>query len=223
MRSDLWIRRGNYLHLVITAKQADGSDVSWAGYTATLVQPDDSGVGSVALNPAAVDAPGAGEITIDIDTKTEGADTRGPWSVTVTTAGKDTTLWQGRYIMELGEATRLRMEDGCGLDLNVDCQEPLVIYVPAQGIDGPPGPAANTRSGSVIPGAFSGDPMTAPVAFSTDLPDTNYAVTFGWDCLAEAQFNAHAKNRTVSGFDIELGSQDVTGLVTADWHATPHI
>lgn len=117
LRADLTIRRGNYFHRTLTATQPDGSDVSWAGYTAALVLPAGSGVGSVALNPAAVDAPGAGEITLEIDTKLVAEDVRGKWSITVTKGGQDTTIWQGRLVVELRRSTQLAAESGCGLDI----------------------------------------------------------------------------------------------------------
>ncbi len=136
LTSDLWIRRGNYLHLTLTAKQLDGSDVSWFGYTPTLVVPANTGTNSVVLNPALVGEAGAGEIELEINTQGEAADTRGPWSLTVVQGSFETTLWQGRLIMEEAVATRLRMEDGCGLEIDSDCGEPIVVYVPAQGIQG---------------------------------------------------------------------------------------
>lgn len=135
-RLSIW--RGDHLHLILVTKQADGSDVSWAGYTSNLVKP--AGFpGTVALNPAAIGAPGAGEITLDIDTVSVSSDVRGNWAVEVTQAGSQTTLFGGLLTCDKKNPTRLRMQSGCGLDIDSQCKEPIVIYVPAQGIPGPAG------------------------------------------------------------------------------------
>lgn len=118
LTSNLWIRRGNYWHEVLTATNADGSDVSWAGYTAQLVVPTGVPAGTVVLNPALVGAAGAGEIDLELNTQGVATDARGPWSLTVVLAGLETTLWQGRLIMEAKVATHLSIEDGCGLQIS---------------------------------------------------------------------------------------------------------
>ncbi len=118
LASNLWVRRGNFWHEVLTASQADGSDVSWFGYTAVLVVPAGVPAGTVVLNPALVDTPGAGEIDVEINTQGVGADARGPWSLTVVEGAREITLWQGRLVMEAKVATLLRMEDGCGLQIS---------------------------------------------------------------------------------------------------------
>lgn len=222
-RLSIW--RTDHLHLVLIAKQADGSDVSWAGYTAVLVKP--AGFpGTVALNPAAVDTPGAGEITLDIDTAAVVDDVRGPWRVEVTQAGSQTTLFGGLLTCDHQNPTRLRMQSGCGLDIDSQCKEPIVIYVPAQGIPGPQGESGvggvDVRSGRVAAGSFSGDPLTAAVAFSSALSDANYAVTVSYDTINEHNFLGHVENRTAAGFDFVLGSQTLIGLAAVMWHVIPH-
>ena len=227
LRADLWIRRGNYLHAKLTAKQASGDDVSWFGYTATLVTPTGVPAGTAVLDPALVGNAGAGDIDLEINTQGEGSDARGPWSLTVVQGGYETTLWQGRLIMEEKEATRLRMQDGCGLEIDSDCGEPIVVYVPAQGIQGAQGApgvgGADIRSGRIGVGSFAGDPLSAAVAFSSDMSDNDYSVTLGLEAPGPRQIPVSADNRTASGFDLVLGSQDIAGIVAVNWLAIPTV
>ena len=91
-----------------------------------------------------------------------------------------------------------------------------------QGEKGDPGVgAADVRSGILSPAAFGGDPMTAAVVFSSALPSALYAVTLGYESATFFDFMMRWGNRTTTGFDIVLGTNNLGGLSSVSWHVIP--
>ena len=79
-------------------------------------------------------------------------------------------------------------------------------------------PAGRVKSGVVIAGSFSGTPKKATVTFITAFPTTDYAVTF--DVVSvNYRYAPTAENKTASGFDLNLGSNMLSGLAEVGWLA----
>jgi hypothetical protein len=80
----------------------------------------------------------------------------------------------------------------------------------------------NIKSGVLIPGAFSGNPKLATVTFSTAFPDTNYSVTLAPGTISKKSFAPTVESKATTGFDVNLGSNNLADLVEIGWHAIPN-
>jgi hypothetical protein len=77
----------------------------------------------------------------------------------------------------------------------------------------------DTKSGTLIPGDFSGSPPTASVTFTTAFSSSSYSVTFGTETVNDRTYSLTAENKTTTGFDVVLGSSNIANLVRVGWHA----
>jgi hypothetical protein len=75
-----------------------------------------------------------------------------------------------------------------------------------------------TKSGTVLPGAFSGFPKKATVVFSVAYSSAAYAVTLSPLTAGVRTYAPSVENKTASGFDVNLHSYGVSDLVEIDWH-----
>lgn len=78
---------------------------------------------------------------------------------------------------------------------------------------------AQLRAGVIVPGSFSGSPKVATVVFSTPYSSTNYALTLSVTTDGTKTFSLSIKNKTVSGFDLVLNSNNVANLIEVGWQA----
>lgn len=79
--------------------------------------------------------------------------------------------------------------------------------------------ALDTKSGKLIPGAFSGSPKVATVTFSSAFSDNNYSVTVDAETATSVGYSPKVKNKTSAGFDVDLGSGNIANLVEVGWQA----
>jgi hypothetical protein len=74
------------------------------------------------------------------------------------------------------------------------------------------------KSGRVLAASFAGNPKTATVTFSAAFSDTNYSVQVTVE--GTVSFAPRVDNKTTGGFDINMGANNITGLVLIGWIAT---
>jgi hypothetical protein len=74
------------------------------------------------------------------------------------------------------------------------------------------------KAGVIIPGAFAGNPKKATVTFVTPYATTGYAITLAVVTDGTKQFLPSIESKTVSGFVVNLGSNNVANLVEIGWH-----
>lgn len=79
--------------------------------------------------------------------------------------------------------------------------------------------AASAKAGTLIPGDFSGNPKVATVTFAAAFPDTNYAVVISVNTDGSKSFSPMVVNKTTSGFDVNLNTNNVANLIEVGWHA----
>jgi hypothetical protein len=79
--------------------------------------------------------------------------------------------------------------------------------------------SASAKAGVVIPGAFSGSPKVASVAFSLPFSDMDYAITLSVATDGTKTFSPVVVNKTATGFDINLNANNIANLVEIGWHA----
>lgn len=77
-----------------------------------------------------------------------------------------------------------------------------------------------SKSGVVLAAAFSGNPKIATVTFSTAFPDTNYSV--GLAVNGTNSFGPRINVVLAGGFDINMGANNISGLVDVRWIAIAH-
>lgn len=78
--------------------------------------------------------------------------------------------------------------------------------------------SASAKSGFVIPGSFSGNPKKATITFASAYPDTNYAITLAPVTDGTKTFVTSIESKTVSGFVLNLNSNNVANLIEIGWH-----
>ena len=76
---------------------------------------------------------------------------------------------------------------------------------------------AGAKAGVVTPGSFSGNPKKATVAFGTAYASTGYAITLAVVTDGTKQFIPSIESKTVNGFVVNLGSNNVANLVEIGW------
>jgi len=80
-------------------------------------------------------------------------------------------------------------------------------------------PSTSTvKSGVVIPGNFSGNPKKSTVTFASAFSSTNFAIVFSPNTDGSRTFTVSAESKTVSGFVLNLNSNNVAGLNEVGWH-----
>lgn len=90
------------------------------------------------------------------------------------------------------------------------------------GVPGEQGPAGGLqgKSGTVLPIEFDASGV-ASVSFDTPFANADYAVSpMAVSLLSE--FAPTARQKTASGFELYLGSSQLSGLVEVTWIAIPH-
>jgi hypothetical protein len=79
-----------------------------------------------------------------------------------------------------------------------------------------------SKSGELIPGDFSGSPAKASVTFTTPYDDTSYSIHLAAENLAGGAYSPTPENKTVSGFDVNLNSSNLSKLVRVTWQTEPY-
>jgi len=77
---------------------------------------------------------------------------------------------------------------------------------------------AGFKAGVIVPGAFAGNPKKATVTFGTAYASTAYAITLGVLTDGTKQFSVSVESKTISGFVVNLGSNNAANLVEIGWH-----
>lgn len=77
--------------------------------------------------------------------------------------------------------------------------------------------AAGLKAGIVVPGSFAGTPKKATVAFGTAYGTTNYAITLAVVTDGTKQFVPSIESKTVNGFVVNLGANNIANLVEIGW------
>ncbi len=82
-----------------------------------------------------------------------------------------------------------------------------------------------TKAGIELTADFSASPtiMKAAVAFGTPFATTGYAITADAITVNEVVYEVTLESKTVSGFTINLGSQDKSDLVEVGWQAIEEV
>lgn len=77
------------------------------------------------------------------------------------------------------------------------------------------------KTGTVVPGSFSGIPARATVTFSSAFSGTNYVILLGavTPTGVNIELNPQPENKTASGFVINLGTGRLDNLVEVGWQA----
>lgn len=78
----------------------------------------------------------------------------------------------------------------------------------------------DAKSGKKIPGDFAGSPKKTTITFVTPYADTAYAVAFDPVSSSDVIFTPNAENKTINGFDINLGTSNLADLVEVLWQAS---
>lgn len=80
----------------------------------------------------------------------------------------------------------------------------------------------SAKAGSIVPGSFSGSPRKAVVAFATPYTSNAYSVALAVATDGSRTFAAYIENKTVTGFTVNLNSNNPAGLIEIGWHAMSH-
>jgi hypothetical protein len=78
--------------------------------------------------------------------------------------------------------------------------------------------AGRIKSGAAVPGDFSGTPKKATVTFSTPYTTVAYDITLTAETDGSKTLIPTVEAKTVSGFDINLHTDILAGLVRVGWH-----
>jgi len=84
------------------------------------------------------------------------------------------------------------------------------------------GPGANMKAGAVPFASFGGNPKTASVAFTSAYSNTNYAITLCCVTSVHVQFTPSAESKTTAGFTINMGANNINGLIEVTWTTAPY-
>jgi len=76
--------------------------------------------------------------------------------------------------------------------------------------------ALSSKSGTLLPGAFSGSPKVAAVAFASAYT-AGYAVAVDIETGGARVFAHTIKNLTAAGFQIEICADNIGGIVRVSW------
>ena len=84
------------------------------------------------------------------------------------------------------------------------------------------GPGADMKGNHVLAASFAGNPKIASVAFTTAYADANYSVSLGCVTSVHVQFMPSIENKAAGGFDINMGCNNINGLVAVTWSVAPY-
>jgi hypothetical protein len=79
---------------------------------------------------------------------------------------------------------------------------------------------SSVKAGQVLPGAFSGSPKLATVAFGSSFASTSYAITLSALTDGSRSFLPTVQSKTISGFTVNLNANNLAGLLEVGWHCT---
>jgi hypothetical protein len=117
-------------------------------------------------------------------------------------------LQLGAYFFWIDVLNHLRMKVG----------EPTSDF---DGVSIGPG-ASSVKAAEVLAAAFAGNPKIAAVTFVTPYTDTSYSISLGCSTSSNTQFTPSVENKAVGGFDINMGCNDISGLVAVMWFTIPY-
>ena len=80
-------------------------------------------------------------------------------------------------------------------------------------------PGLEEKAGKVTAASFSGSPQTATVTFSTAFGDADYAVVLTTVNSTSNAHNPFVQNQAAGSFDINLGANNLGGLIQVNWIA----
>jgi len=78
--------------------------------------------------------------------------------------------------------------------------------------------AGRVKSGTAVPGDFSGTPKKATITFITPYATVAYNITLTAETDGSKTLAPAVEAKTVNGFDINLHTDILTGLVRIGWH-----
>lgn len=84
------------------------------------------------------------------------------------------------------------------------------------------GPGANMKANELIAAVFAGNPKKATANFGTAYPNTNYTVMLTCETSVHVQFAPSVENKTVNGFTVNMGCNNINGLVAVSWATAPY-
>lgn len=84
------------------------------------------------------------------------------------------------------------------------------------------GPAGGMKVGYELQAAFAGNPKTVAVVFATAYSNTNYTVELTCETSFHVQFSPAVENKLNTGFTINMGANNINGLVQVDWITAPY-
>lgn len=84
------------------------------------------------------------------------------------------------------------------------------------------GPGADMKGNHVLAASFAGNPKVASVAFVTPYVDANYSISLGCITSVHVQFMPSVENKAAGGFDINMGCNNINGLVAVTWSVAPY-
>lgn len=120
------------------------------------------------------------------------------------------------------EAARLALTPAYG---EIVWQEDINVLYRWNGTTWLPSAAASLtfeKSGSLIAGAFTGDPRTAAVSFVTPFADSSYSIAVQVVTSGDHAFLPSVRNRTPLGFEINLNTASNFGLSEVLWSTHPY-
>lgn len=78
------------------------------------------------------------------------------------------------------------------------------------------------KADTEIAANFSGNPKSVTVNFVIPYTDTDYSVNAHAVVTSNAAFQVSVQNKTVSSFEIHLGTSNISKLIQVDWSAIPY-
>ena len=84
------------------------------------------------------------------------------------------------------------------------------------------GPGTDMKGNEVLAASFAGNPKTATVTFTTAYADANYSISLGCVASAHVQFVPIVENKAAGGFDINMGCNNINGLIAVTYSVAPY-
>jgi hypothetical protein len=78
--------------------------------------------------------------------------------------------------------------------------------------------SSSAKAGIVVPGSFSGTPKRATVAFTSPYASTSYSIVLTVLTDGTKTFVTAVESKTVNGFVVNLGANNLANLVEVGWH-----
>jgi len=84
------------------------------------------------------------------------------------------------------------------------------------------GPALGMKADHVVAASFAGNPKKASVVFATAYTNADYSISLTCVTSFHVQFSPAVENKTAAGFTINMGANNINGLVEVLWIAAPY-